>query len=348
MPETTVRVLSAADASDCKAWDAFVASRPEASAYHGMVWCAIIQDAFGHPAYPLAAYRDGVIRGVLPLVLVAGRLFGRFLVSMPFVNYGGVLAEDAHSTAVLLRKAEELMRDLSARSVELRRFGAARVDMPGRGHKVTMLLQLAPDPDSMWNGFKDKVRNQVRKAQKNGLQTETGGADLLNEFYEVFCVNMRALGTPVYGKNFFAAVLRRLPGAVRIISVRQGEKTLAAGITYTHGTTMEIPWASSLPAFRQLCPNNLLYWEAIRQAALQGLSLFDFGRSSPGSGPLRFKAQWGAHEKPLCWDYLLPPGRQLPDLTTSNPKFRLATAVWKKLPLGLTRLLGPRIVRCIP
>lgn len=348
MPDTVIRILSPADTTDRAAWESFVASRPEASAYHSLVWCAIIREAFGHPAYPLAAFRRGTIRGVLPLVLVSGKLFGSFLVSMPFVNYGGVLADDPRSSAALLSKAEELMRDLGARSVELRRVGDPRPDMPGRSHKVTVHLRLDPDPDQLWRGFKDKVRNQVRKAWKNGLEAITGGAELLDAFYDIFCVNMRALGTPVYGKEFFAAVLRHLPDETRIISVWQNGRALAAGITYAHGHVMEMPWASSLPAFRHLCPNNLLYWEAIREACLQDRALFDFGRSSPGSGPCRFKTQWGAREKPLCWDYLLPPGHKPPDLTTANPKFQMAEAVWKRLPLPLTRMLGPRIVRCIP
>ncbi len=348
MSETSVSILSPADGSGREEWEGFVASRPGASAYHSLVWCDVIREAFGHPAFPLVARRREEIRGVLPLVLVAGRLFGRFLVSMPFVNYGGVLAADESAAAALLCAAEELMRDLDARSVELRRPGIPRPDMPGRGHKVALLLDLDPDPDRLWRAFKDTVRNQVRKARKNGLEATAGGAELLDDFYGVFCVNMRALGTPVYAKDFFATVLRSLPRDIRIVAVRRGSRTLAAGITYAHGGVTEMPWASSLPAFRHLCPNNLLYWEAVREACLQGRALFDFGRSSPGSGPWRFKIQWGAREEPLCWDYILPPGMRPPDVTTANPKFRLASAVWKLMPLGLTRLLGPRIVRCIP
>ncbi len=348
MPGLKTAVLDLADSAAMAAWKAYTAEKPEAFGYHDPVWLEIIREAFGHPVYPLAVYKDNAISGVLPLVLVASRLFGRFLVSMPFVNYGGTLADDDESAEALLEEASRLMRELKAESVELRYTTSYPSSLPARGHKVSLYLDLEASPDAMWRGFKDKVRNQVRKAQKNGLSVIHGGAELLDDFYKVFQVNMRALGTPVYGKKLFETVLEKLPEQCSILSVRQNGACLAAGITYGHGKVMELPWASSLPAFRNLCPNNLLYWEAISKACSEGYSLFDFGRSSPDSGPWRFKIQWGAKELPLHWAYLLAPGNEMPDLSVNNSSFSLAIKVWQRMPLTLTNLLGPRIVKWIP
>ncbi len=348
MMQRQVHVLSLADAKQCAEWEAYVLRTPGASGYHRLIWLRIIGEAFGHQAYPLAVYTQGRISGILPLVFVAGSLFGRFLVSVPFVNYGGMLADDEPSARALLEEARLLMERLGARSVELRHTGKPGLDLPARGHKVSMILPLPEDPERLWGGFKDKVRNQVRKAWKNGLETVEGGPELLDDFYRIFCVNMRALGTPVYGRVFFERILHHLPEAARILSVRRDGLCLAAGITYRHGETMEMPWASSLPEFRPLCANVLLYWEAMQRACLAGCGIFDFGRSSPDSGPWRFKQQWGSTPLPLTWEYLLAPGMDLPDLNTQSPRFQAAINVWKRLPLAVTNFLGPRIVRCIP
>jgi hypothetical protein len=111
---------------------------------------------------------------------------------------------------------------------------------------------------------------------------------------------------------------------------------------------MEMPWASSIADYKSLCPNNLLYWEAIRLALGQGCTSFDFGRSTPNEGTFNFKKQWGAQPVQLHWQYLLASGEALPELSPKNPKFELAIRIWQKLPVALTRIAGPHIVRCIP
>ncbi len=363
-----VLTLSPDVAAQRAAWEIYATGRPGASAYHRFVWLDILHAAFGHPIFPLACRKNGVISGILPLMLVSSRLFGRFLVSLPFVNYGGPLADDEDSAQLLLAEANRLMHAYQARSVELRHCpaelssqyldrltGQASDTFPGEipaGRKVGMILPLPQgdgQADRLWGGLKDKVRNQVRKARKAGLAARFGGEELLDDFYRVFCVNMRALGTPVYGRAFFAEILRRLPGEAFIIAVHEGAgRCLAAGLLLGRAGVLEMPWASSLPAFRPLCANTLLYWEALRHGCAAGHRLFDFGRSSPGGGPWRFKKQWGAEEIPLPWEYLLPPGQSPPRLNLDNPKYRLAIRAWKRLPLAAANFFGPRIVRCIP
>lgn len=343
-----VRQIAPADPADFAAWEAYARAKDSSLGYFSLAWGEIFSRVFGHPFYPLAALRAGKISGILPLTLVASRLFGRFLVSMPFVNYGGVLADDPVCAGALLAGAQRLKRQCRAKSAELRHAGAPRCGLPERSAKVSMLLDLPGDPDLLWKGLKDKVRNQVRKARKNGLSALAGREELLPDFYRVFCVNMRDLGTPVYGRDFFAEVLRAFPETTRILSVQKDGRCIAAGITYAYGDTLQMPWASSLPSFRRHCPNNLLYWTALSEAAAGGFARFDFGRSTPGTGPWSFKRQWGAREVPLHWEYLLEEGADPPALNVQNPSFRLAIAVWRRLPLGVANALGPRIVRCIP
>jgi FemAB-related protein (PEP-CTERM system-associated) len=334
---------------DPGSWDAFVEASPRATPYHRHAWKGVLQESFRHPAHYLAALESsGRVAGVLPLVHLKSRLFGNFLVSLPFVNYGGLLCATAEAERALLGAAERLREQCGAGHVELRHLDWAVAGLPAREHKVTMILPLTGDPQTQWTGFNAKLRNQVRKAEKNGLGCRTGGAELLDDFYRVFARNMRDLGTPVYAKDFFRNVLAGFPGSSRVFAVsRQGE-TVGAGIVSWYRGTMEMPWASSISDFKQFCPNNLLYWEAIRFAIANGCRAFDFGRSTPNEGTFNFKKQWGATPVQLHWQYLLAADGAPPELNPKNPKFQAAIGVWKRLPVGLTRLFGPGIVRNIP
>jgi FemAB-related protein (PEP-CTERM system-associated) len=334
---------------DQPAWDAFVDRHPDATSYHLYRWKEVVETSFGHRTHYLAALDgDGAVRGVLPLVHMKSALFGNFLVSVPFVNYGGLLYESEGAGATLLAAAEALRREVGAEHVELRHLAAGMAGLPSSEHKVTMVLPLAEDAQSQWEGFNAKLRNQVRKAEKSGLNFTLGGTELVDDFYRVFARNMRDLGTPVYGKRFFKSILKTLPERTAIAAVSLEGKVIAAGILYWYRGAMEMPWASSIADYKPLCPNNLLYWEAIRFALGKGCSRFDFGRSTPHEGTYNFKKQWGAEPLQLYWQYLLEPGKPLPEINPKNPKYQAAIRLWKHLPLPLTRLIGPGIVRNIP
>ena len=343
-----MKVIQVAESSRNE-WDKFVQTVSGHTAYHRYLWRTIIEKSFGHAGHYLVAVdNDGEWCGVLPLIHMKSRLFGSFLVSVPFVNYGGVVAAFPEAVAVLLAEAERLRQRCCASHVELRHVGSGLDGLPTRRHKVTMILELAGTVDEQWKLFNAKLRNQIRKPEKSGLVPEIGRLELLDGFYDVFARNMRDLGTPVYAKDFFRTVLSELSGSSAIVAVRYQGKIVAAGIAVWHGDAIEVPWASSIADYKQFCPNNMLYWEAIKFAIGKGLHKFDFGRSTPDEGTYNFKKQWGAEPVPLSWQYLLPAGEKLPELNPKNPKYEMAIKVWQRLPVGVTRLIGPPIVRNIP
>jgi FemAB-related protein (PEP-CTERM system-associated) len=334
--------------ADSETWDEFVSACPDATGYHLWAWRRVFENVFAHRTHYLAAQRDDRIVGVLPLVELRSRLFGNFMVSLPFVNYGGVLAADATTAAALVDHATRVAEERGLSHVELRHLSQRFPGTPCKRHKVTMLLPLDASPDGMWKGLDRKVRNQVRKAEKNALTCEIGGQTLVDDFYPVFASNMRDLGTPVYSKRFFAEVLSVFPDAAKVFVVRKDRRPIAAGIGYVYRDRFEMPWASSLRALHEFCPNNLLYWTAIRHAAVTGCKIFDFGRSTPNEGTYHFKAQWGAVAQPLCWEYCLIGHASIPDQSPKNAKYALAIRMWKRLPVSIASVLGPPIVRGIP
>lgn len=330
-------------------WDAFVRAHPAGSAFHLMHIRRFIESTYGHLTHYLCARdKTGAILGVLPLVQLKSRLFGNFTVSVPYFNYGGVLAYGEDTAARLVAEARTWSEAVGARHVELRHMAESGLDLPQRKDKVIFWLPLPEDSETLWKGFRPKIRAQVKRARRESPEVQIGGIELLDDFYDVFAHNMRRLGTPVYGKSFFANLLREFADSAWLVIVRVNGRAAGCAFLLGYEDRMEIPWASTLQELNSTGINMLMYWEALCLAISKGYTVFDFGRCSDKAGTYWFKQQWGARPMPLHWEYCLPEGGELPQLNPNNPKFRLLIAVWRRLPLWLTRLLGPLIVRSLP
>jgi serine/alanine adding enzyme len=323
-------------------WNDYVQRSSHATVAHAFAWSAVIQQAYGHHSFYLMAKHDGIVKGIFPLILVKGWRAAS-LASMPFMDYGGICADDAVTVQGLLDSGLALMREQRCTSLEVRQVEPIIEVGATRSDKVTMLLDLTGGAERLWQSFPAKVRNQVRKAEKAGLTTMMGGAELLNEFYKVFVVNMRDLGSPVHSRQFFESMASEFGPRMRVILVREGHDTIGGGIALSFKETMLVPWASSLREHRSKCPNNLLYWEAFQFGCKQGCRTFDFGRSSVGSGTYEFKKQWGAQPVTLHWQVLNLDGGAGTTISSEDAIYRLAAEVWRRLPIVVTRVVGPRI-----
>jgi FemAB-related protein (PEP-CTERM system-associated) len=296
----------------------------------------------------MARERAGKVCGVLPLVQLKSRLFGNFLVSIPCFNYAGTLTNSDTVRKELIDASWKVAEEIGAQHVELRHRARIDADLPYRDDKLAMELALPESSDELWQGFTSKLRAQIRRPKKEGATSEEGGVELLDDFYRVFSRNMRDLGTPAFPKKLFSQICESFPNTTRIFIIRLNGVACAAGITYGFRNRLEIPSASSLREYNRMSVNMLLYWTVLQYAIRKGYRIFDFGRSSRDAGTYRFKKQWGAEPEQLHWHYCLKPGAEMPRLNPENPKFRLATKVWQKLPLAVANAIGPRIVRHLP
>ena len=329
-------------------WNRYVGANAAASAYHVYEWRNVVRKAFGHPTYYLAAKDASGIRGILPLVRLKSALFGDFLVSMPYFNYGGVVANDEGTRQLLLDEAARLGASLGVSHMELRHDSNDLPSWPSRTDKVAMLLRLPASADAFDKSLPSKLRSQAKRPMREGAEFAHGGIELLDDFYAVFAENMRDLGTPVYAKKFFRTILATFPQQAWLGIVRLGGEPVAAAFLFEHRGVVEIPWASSLQRANKFGVNMFLYWNVLRRSADRGQATFDFGRSTLDSGTFRFKQQWGAEPKQLYWHYWLAKGGDLPRINPDNPKYQMAVAVWQRLPLAVTNLLGPHIVKNLP
>jgi serine/alanine adding enzyme len=312
---------------------------------HSPEWFEVIRGAYGHdPLYLSAEDGDGHT-AVLPAFIVRRPIVGTVVTSMPFLDSGGPCGASASLAGLLVGRLIEEAGRIGARSVELRCVEPLPIAQAPVERKVNMTLTLPTDADVLWRRLDKTVRNQVRKAARSGLAIEVGGREMLADFYEVFSARMRDLGSPVHARHFLGAVLDAFGNRARIVLVRKEDVTVGGLMAIRFNDRLAVPWAACLPQYFSLCPNMLLYWETLRSACCDGFRQFDFGRSTRDSGTYRFKRQWGAEEEPLFW-YTIPLRRRPGSaMGGASRRAELAVRAWQKLPLSLTRRLGPHIRR---
>lgn len=333
---------------DADAWNALLGDLVGGTFCHLYGWRRVMEDALGHETFWWTARdSDGHVRGLLPLARVRSFVFGDYLVSMPFLNYGGPVGSPSARTR-LAAHARGLAEDLGVDLLELRsRTDLDSADLIRNERKVTVLKRLPDSTEELWEeGLRSKVRSQVRRPMKEGMEVRFG-PDLLDPFYDVFSETMRDLGTPVLPKAFFEGIRTHLADACVFAVVELDGRPLAAGCGLHWKGELEITWAGASREHSRLAPNMLLYWGMMEESVRRGLDVFNFGRCTPDSGTHRFKRQWGTEDHPLPWLQWSPSAVR----STPNPdsaKYRMATKVWSRLPLALTNRLGPLLSRALP
>lgn len=331
-----------------EAWRHYADGSASACIYHDARWKTVIEETYGHICHYLIAFRSDRPAGILPLVEIRSRWFGHFMVSLPFVTYGGITAEDDSAATALAEEAARRCREAGGRWVELRQRDNAGLRWPSRHHKVALATDVSNGAEALWTRLSSRLRGKIRKAERSGASFEVAGAEGAGEFYRIFARNMRDLGTPVYPLRFFQSIAGHFSGQTRLFLVRKSGRVVAAAFGLEDRRLLQLPWICSDYRYSGNYANEFLYWSVLEWAANHGFRKVDFGRSTAGSGNHRFKKQWNPEETPLTWYYWTPEGCSPPRLDPESPRFRLAIRLWRRLPLAVANFLGPRIVRCLP
>lgn len=334
--------------SDCPEWDRFVVSHRSATFFHQLAWKRVMEKTYGYKPYYFCSKRGDRITGVAPAFLVSSWMTGRCLISLPFAVYGGVCAEDQETKRALIGCLEELAAKLDVEYLELRnREGQIEGDYIANERYATFTLGLTGNSQAIYDAFPKDIRYMLRKAEKAGLRARHG-FDQLDQFYRLMTINLRRLGTPAFPLAVYENLIREYPGQIDLTLVYLGEEPVAGGMSFIFRDWLQPYYVGSEEKAKALAANNFLWWEMIRFAASRGLTTFDFGRSKKGSGNYDFKKKWNPRIENLDYRVKLFRRREMPNFSPANRKFEIATSVWKKLPIGLTKALGPRVVRWFP
>ncbi|MEM9386302.1 MAG: FemAB family XrtA/PEP-CTERM system-associated protein [Pseudomonadota bacterium] len=340
-----VRAFSPDDAA---AWDRFVEHEcPEATFFHLSGWERVLRGVFGHRTHFLLAERGDVVVGVLPLAEVKSLLFGHSLISTPFCVYGGVAALDGEVREALTHRACELAGELRVEYLELRNQHRRNPDWPCKDLYVTFRREIAADDEENLKAIPRKQRAMVRKGIKKELQA-TADNDL-TVLYDCYSQSVRNLGTPVFSVRYLHKLQEVFgPERCRSLTVRSGDTAVAAVMSFYFRDQVLPYYGGGKESARHLYANDFMYWSVMRDAARSAaVRVFDYGRSKVGTGSYDFKRHWGFEPTPLYYEYHLVRAKSMPNLSPTNPKYRLFISAWKRLPNALARRIGPLLARSL-
>ncbi|MES1925732.1 FemAB family XrtA/PEP-CTERM system-associated protein [Salinisphaera sp. T31B1] len=324
-------------------WEAFVADAPDATFFHRAGWKQVIEQSFGHRCYFLQARRDGRLQAVLPLVHVKSRLFANALISTPFCVYGGAVAKEQAAAEALYQHACTLADRLGVEYLESRERRPRHEDWPRKDLYYTFARTIADNDEDNLKAIPRKQRAVVRKALKSGLDWRLDTAT--DTLYSLYLYNMRSLGTPPVARNYLDCLKSVFGDDCEILTVI-GDGEPQASVLSFYFRDQVLPYYSGAgPNARDHKANDYLYWALMSHAAARGVKWFDFGRSKRDTGPYHFKRHWGFEPEPLPYEYYLAGIDEMPDLSPNNPKYALFIKAWQKLPLPLTRMIGPWLAR---
>ena len=341
--------ISIAETTQLDRINHYLAASEQAVPYHHMQWLLAVKKAYGFDFEYLVAESDAQIEGILPLCRFKSITGKRSLCALPFCDVGGVVADNDTVREKLIAFALERAEQLQAMPLQLRqRMSQASADAEMSERKVSMLLALPESSEVLLAGFKSKLRSQIKKAGKNGLQFDFANDEKsIDDFFYVFCRNMHLLGSPTHSLKWFKSLRETYQDDLLVGRVWFEGKIVGAGILLFSGSNVSIPWASTLREYNRLAPNMLLYWNLLKVSCERGCKQFDFGRSTYGEGTYNFKKQWGAKPVLLDWQTLDKQG-VVAEIAGGKSRAReLVETVWRKLPLPVVNAIGPRLRRHI-
>lgn len=311
-------------------------------------WMNFINDVYDHPVHRFVVLDGERPLGALSLVEVKHPVFGHYLATAPFGNYGGFAYENHEARDLLLDEARRLAQDIKAEYVSIRFDDTASPPVDGWvEHPVysTYLIDLSATPDDLLKRFSSDHRNHVRKSLKKGHAIRFGRLDLLDDAYEGLARSMHELGSPYHSKTYLRKMAEYLGDTLEFaVTYDSKGKIAGSGVFIYQDRTIFNLHANVLRFARSSYAGEFLYWSVIEHAIQKGCTIFDLGRSLIGSGNDAFKSKWAPEKKPLAYWYWLAPGHELPSLNQKNPKFQIAIATWKLLPAFIIRPVGPYII----
>ena len=328
---------------EVKRIEGFVAERG-GCIFQRPAWLTAIEQGTGQRAHGLVAERDGKLTGWLPLTQVHSPIFGRMLASSGFAVGGGVLAADAGSAQGLCTAAQELAQRLACPTVELRGGPAGEGWAIRSDSHCGFVADLADDAGEQLKAIPRKQRAEVRKGQGSDLAITIGKAGQDRDaHYAVYAQSVRNLGTPVFPRGLFTAVLANLNA--EILTVWDADTPIASVLSLYHDGVVMPYWGGGTHLARRLRANDRMYFELMLHARSRGCTRFDFGRSKTGSGAYTFKKNWGFKPQPLTYATWTAPGHEPRDADPTSARHQSRIAAWKRLPLPLADRLGPLIAR---
>jgi FemAB-related protein (PEP-CTERM system-associated) len=345
--EGNIEIMPLADGGP--EWLDYLQSNPAADICQHPAWGHVFAETFGFDSALIVHRTEGRIGGGLPLILFDQRITGKAMVSMPFLNYGGILGDNDTIRGKILNIARSILEKTSTDYMELRHTGQGIGEHADQTvqNRFTFRLDINRPTEDLFKDLKKQLRTRLRKAAKQGMEFYQG-QERLDHFYNLFATAMTEHGTPVMPKRFFASILKYLSEYAEMMIAYKDSQPIGGKLVLKFKNRATMTWGCYPNRHKHYLANYYLTWELIQQLAQGPIQLLDFGRSARESGGYTYKANWGATILPIFVDYIAPDASKIPYLKPENIKFRAAVSIWKKMPLGIAKLIGPRLARYFP
>ncbi len=342
--ELTLKQLSLNDLEQQARWDQYVLSSPESTFFHRAGWQNVISSVFKHQTIFIYVEQAGLIIGVLPLVYINSRLFGRSLTSMSFGVYGGIVADSSDAANALEMAAINWAKKLDVDYLEFRNIEPSQSSWPTQDLYVTFRKEIFLDDEKNMLAIPRKQRAMVRKGIKNELSGEVDTD--VNRFFHLYADNVKRHGTPAMPKKYFQALKKEFGSSCEILTVVDKSGNPLSSVLSFYFKNEVLPYyAGDDESARHLAANDFKYWDLMSRAARRGIQIFDYGRSKNGTGSYAFKKNWGFVPTQLHYEYQLYKISKIPQNNPSNKKYELMINLWKKLPISVANFIGPHIVK---
>lgn len=141
---------------------------------------------------------------------------------------------------------------------------------------TTMVLDLSHDLDYLSKLQKPKTRYNIGLAARKGVEIREGSADDIDRFYDLMNLTAQRDRFGIHPRTYYEDCLGLFEGAIRLLlAFFQGE-VLAGIMVSTFGKEAIYLYGASGNSHRNLMPNHLLQWEAIKLAREAGCTTYDF------------------------------------------------------------------------
>lgn len=303
--------------SDGDAWNRFLDRQPEASPLARFEWRSILKDSYGTKTHFLLAETQGEIAGVLPAYISRSLRGRQRLYSTRF----GLVTDTQPVADELLDHVAEFARQDGLIATLVTSGWQKLASRPASYTRTTVAIELR-DEDGMWRGLRDKTRNMVRRAEREGI-TIAEGPQFVDVLYDHYAANMLRIGIPMHSRRFFHVTLKHLADRSIVLAAMLDGKPIASMLIHLGNGIACYPYQNALYEFRKLAPIQALNWAAMRLCAAQGMTVLDMGESTLDSLVYRSKVNFGGLARPIYYfDSSVPSDAPQPCETDPAPGAR--------------------------
>lgn len=329
-------------------WDSYVSTNEYSTPQQLAAWKTIFENVYKSKSHFLMVEEHGKVMGVLPLLQIKSLIAGNYVTSMP----GGLLANDDDAANLLLERAKQIVETHHAKYLILRdgRRKWEFSDLLTDEEHLNLIVLIQPDLEEIKSSMKKRTRHLVNRSLDNGLNASHEW-NLLDDFYPVYSLAMRQIGTPTLGRFFFENIASFIPQNIHLITISHQGEILGGGYIAPLKDSIHCLWSGLLRENYDLLISHFLYWEVIKFAHQHGYENVNLGRCRKDSGLFVFKEGFGGRVQPLYQQVYLNGINELPPVGAEmedDLKYRVFTTAWRLMPHKITEILGPKIRKIMP